>query len=208
MRIAPVLLPHMRRPTAALWADAALAAMVTHNDPASNAACVAFVHLLWETLRQDTPPPTGWWLRTFCAVARQVEGAACYRPRDPRVAYAHEGPVSAFAERVVGEALERQLSTRDACESWHSGAYLLETVPCVLYLLEMCGHDPEWAIVRAVNDTKDNDTIAAIVGAAVGALHGKRALPNRWLEGLLGRTTADDDGRIFALIDEARDRFW
>jgi hypothetical protein len=34
--------------------------------------------------------------------------------------------------------------------------------------------DPEEAILRAVNDTKDNDTVAAIVGAAVGALHGRR----------------------------------
>jgi ADP-ribosyl-[dinitrogen reductase] hydrolase len=33
--------------------------------------------------------------------------------------------------------------------------------------------DPEEAILRAVSDTKDNDTIGAIVGAAVGALHGE-----------------------------------
>jgi hypothetical protein len=25
----------------------------------------------------------------------------------------------------------------DACNSWHSGAYLLETVPCVLYILQL-----------------------------------------------------------------------
>ena len=37
------------------------------------------------------------------------------------------------------------------------------------------GEDPEEAIVRAVHDTQDNDSIAAIVGAAVGALHGRRA---------------------------------
>ncbi len=45
------------------------------------------------------------------------------------------------------------------------------------------------AIIRAVNDTWDNDTTAAIVGAAVGALHGRSALPQRWIDGLLGRTT-------------------
>jgi ADP-ribosylglycohydrolase len=43
-------------------------------------------------------------------------------------------------------------------------------VPTVIYILMRHGHDPEEAIVRAVNDTKDNDTVAAIVGAAVGAL--------------------------------------
>jgi ADP-ribosylglycohydrolase len=76
-------------------------------------------------------------------------------------------------------------------------------VPSVIYILARHGHDPEEAIVRAVNDTKDNDTIAAIVGAAVGALHGKSQLPIRWLDTLLGRTGSDDDGRIFQLVEAA-----
>jgi ADP-ribosylglycohydrolase len=69
-------------------------------------------------------------------------------------------------------------------------------------------HDPEEAIVRAVNDTKDNDTIAAIVGAAVGALHGRRGMPDRWIEKLSGRTTDQDDGHIFELIVNAKRTFW
>ncbi len=67
--------------------------------------------------------------------------------------------------------------------------------------------DPEEAIVRAVNDTRDNDTVAAIVGAAVGALHGAEALPKRWRDGLLGRTGADDDRRVFELMDRALERW-
>ena len=70
--------------------------------------------------------------------------------------------------------------------------------------------EPEWwpdIYIRAVNDTKDNDTIAAIVGAAVGALHGKARLPNRWIKNLSGRTTDCDDGRIFDLLALAR-RKW
>jgi len=96
----------------------------------------------------------------------------------------------------------------EAGRSWHSGAYLLETIPNILYLLMLYAHDPEETIVRAVNDTKDNDTIAAIVGAAVGALHGKKNLPDRWITQLSGRTSDDDDGRIFELIREARRVFW
>jgi ADP-ribosylglycohydrolase len=65
------------------------------------------------------------------------------------------------------------------------------------------GRDLEEAIVRAVNDTWDNDTTAAIIGAAVGALHGKRAIPERWLKNLLGRTSYTDDGRVFGLLKEA-----
>ena len=61
--------------------------------------------------------------------------------------------------------------------------------------------------MRAVSDTWDNDTIGSIVGAAVGALHGKKALPERWIEGLTGRTAIDDDGRVFELIRQAEKRF-
>src|SRR5262249_52108449 len=88
------------------------------------------------------------------------------------------------------------------CNRWHSGAYLLETVPSVLLILARHGDDPEEAIVRAVNDTRDNDTIAAIVGAAMGALHGESNLPLRWRDGLLGRTSADDDGHVQKLVAE------
>ena len=85
---------------------------------------------------------------------------------------------------------------------------MLETVPSVIYILMRHAVDFEEAIMRAVNDTKDNDTIAAIVGAAIGALHGKKAIPERWIRNLSGRTTEADDGKIFELIAKARDRFW
>ena len=39
----------------------------------------------------------------------------------------------------------------EACDDWYSGAYLLETVPSVLYILMRHAHDPEEAIVRAAS---------------------------------------------------------
>ena len=84
---------------------------------------------------------------------------------------------------------------------WVSGAYLLETVPSVLYILARHGADPAEAIRRAVNDTRDNDTVAAIVGAAVGAMHGEEALPAEWHRDLLGRTRESDDGALHQLLD-------
>ena len=45
--------------------------------------------------------------------------------------------------------------------------------------------------------------IAAIAGAAVGAQEGKDALPVCWRQGLLGRAREHDDGRVFALLDQA-----
>lgn len=206
MRIAPVLIPHLRQPSPALWADAALAGMITHNDRASNACCVAFIHLLWECLCLQQAPEPSWWVDAFVAKARELEGNTSYSSRNPGLPY--EGPLWQFVEREVHLALKQNWSTLDACERWHSGAYLLETIPCVLYILSRHGDNPEEAIVRAVNDTKDNDTIGAIVGAAVGALHGRKGIPARWISGLLGRTTADDNWHVFELIESAKQTFW
>ena len=206
MRIAPVLIPHLRQPSTELWADAALAGMITHNDRASNACCVAFIHILWECLRLKQAPEPAWWVDTFVTAAKELEGDTNYSSRNPGLPY--EGPLWRFVDREVRGALEQNWSTLEACERWHSGAYLLETMPCVLYILAKYGDNPEEAIVRAVNDTKDNDTVAAIVGAAVGALHGRAGLPRRWISSLLGCTTADDDWHVFELIESAKQTFW
>jgi len=207
MRIAPMLVPHLREPSPELWVDTALCAAITHNDSASIAACVAFISILWELLGRTEAPEPQWWVDSYVRVARELESRKDYRPRTGAF-QEYEGSLWRFVEEKVPAAFERGLSTLEACESWYSGAYLLETVPCALYILMRHGDDAETAMVRAVNDTRDNDTIAAIVGAAVGALHGREALPDRWTNKLTGRTTDSDDGRVFELIEEARRRWW
>lgn len=206
MRIAPVLIPHLRKPSPELWADAALAGMITHNDAASVAACVAWISILWRLLGMRETPAAGWWLEAYVGAAREIEGPALYRSRSPHVG-PYEGSVCDFLEQQVARAAAQGRPTWEACDHWYSGAYLLETVPSVLYILMRHADDPEQAIVRAVNDTWDNDTCAAIVGSAVGALHGSRAIPPRWVAGLLGRTRESDDGRVFELLAAARKKF-
>ena len=103
----------------------------------------------------------------------------------------------------VTPGLGRELPVAEAGDIWQSGAYLLETVPTVAYILERYGNNPPEAILQAVNHTRDNDTVAAIVGAAVGALHGASALPKAWVDDLSGRTAADDDHQFFYLLDLA-----
>ncbi len=206
MRIAPMVIPHVKTGGADLWVDTALSAMMTHNDSGSTAACLAFVDILWRLLAMDAPPEPGWWVERYVETARALEQGT-YRPRGG-VDLDFEGPIWRFVQERVPAAYDKGLSTLEACEGWHSGAFLLETVPCVLYILMRHGDDPEEAIVRAVNDTLDNDTIAAIVGAAVGALHGRQGLPARWIRDLTGRTREDDDGRVFELLEQTRALWW
>ena len=207
MRIAPILIPHLRTGGKALWADTTLASMMTHNDSASTAACLAFIAILWELLEMESPPEPSFWLSRYTDIARELEGDSKYRARGGNFTD-YEGPIWEYTEERINFALKHAYSVLEAGYGWFSGAYLMETIPSVLYILTKHGHDPEEAIIRAVNDTKDNDTIAAIVGAAVGALHGKAALPGRWLENLTGRTTDADDGMMFEIIGKARRIFW
>jgi len=206
MRIAPAVIPHLRAGSSDLWVDTALLAMLTHNDPASISACLALTAMLWQVLQMETPPAPWWWLEAYVAVAKDLEGNTRYRARGGDFAD-YQGPVWQFVATHVGAAYRAGLTTLEACNRWHSGAYLLETLPSVLYILMCYDADPEQAIVRAVNDTWDNDTVAAIVGAAVGALHGRERLPQRWRTDLLGRTMADDDGKIEVLL-QAANRRW
>jgi len=208
MRAPAFLLPHLRAPSPALWSDAALAAFVTHNDSASTASCVAFTAMLWDLLGMDAPPAPGWWVETFLARAAPLEVSADYTPRGGDDVETFKGTLCDRVRNQIGGLADDARSIEEICNAMHSGAYLLETVPCALLILARCAHDPEEAIVRAVNDTKDNDTVAAIVGAAVGALHGRAALPARWIEGLSGRLKKRGEaGVVFDILARGCDAF-
>ncbi len=208
MRIAPIVIPYLKNPHNSIYADAALDTMITHNSFGNTATCVAFVNILWELLAMSSVPEPNWWLDTYCSVAQQLEGSnKRYRPKITQHDY-YQGPLWKFTDKVVREALNRGMSALEACTWWGSGASLFETVPSVLYILATHAGNAEEAIIRAVNDTKDNDTIAAIVGAAVGALHGLKNIPDRWIDGLTGRTRSNDDGEVFKLMFRAKEAFW
>jgi ADP-ribosylglycohydrolase len=203
MRIAPILIPHLRAPSPELWADTVLCTMLTHNDSMAIASSLAFVHVLWELLRRDDAPAPCWWSETFVSILKELECRDDYAGRSPALT-GFRGPLWKLLEQELPFALKYRPKIHAASERWYSGAYLLETVPTALYILTQYADDPEEAIVRAVNDTTDNDTVGAIVGAAVGALHGESAIPRRWISGLSGRTEANDDGRMSELLDSAR----
>lgn len=202
MRIPAIIAAHQNGSTADLWIDTVLCAAVTHNDRASISACFALVGILLELLEMSGPPLQEWWVERYVAYARPLEGDKTYQPRGGDYLGKFSGTLSQFVLQTVPDALMRETTTVDACNRWFSGAYLLETVPSVLMILSKHAAEPEEAIIRAVNDTKDNDTIAAIVGAAMGALYGETALPQRWMDDLLGRTAQDDDGKVFDLLND------
>jgi ADP-ribosylglycohydrolase len=208
MRIAGHVAVRGMLDTKTLHREIAANAVVTHRDPFAISAAVAFGQLLRRLLSGDVPSSPSWWLDSYIDVARQYEVGDGYRTRVPAGPFADwHGQPSDFIDGPVRDALNRGMSVLEAQSEWYSGAYLLETLPTVLLTLAKHYGEPEQAILVAVNDTRDSDTIAAIVGAAIGALHGDDELPQRWRDGMLWRTGVSDDGAYLHLIDGAT-RLW
>ena len=207
MRIAPVLLPYLRNPGPSMYADAAIATMITHNDFANNASSVAFIHMLWELLRMSSPPEPTWWIDTYSSITRELEGNTSYH-RTMGTFGEYTGPLWHFTSNVCRDALKKNLNVEEACKIWGSGGNLFETVPSVLYILASHAHDPEEAIIRAVNDTEDNDSVASIVGAAVGSLIGLGGIPDRWVKNLKGRIREGGGYQVFRLLLHSKQVFW
>lgn len=208
MRIAPVVLPHLRTGGTPLWTDVAVSTAVTHNEPLAIAVNLAWVALLWRLLNGDAPERPREWLDTFGEVLRLMDAGLAYELRVSNGPLQQwHGRLSELLDTEVRAVVHQGTPVRDAAARWSSGAYLMETVPCVLHIVSQFGHAPREAMLAAVNDTRDNDTIAAIVGAAMGAAHGTAWIPYEWRQGLLGRVNGDDDGRVFTLVEEAVARF-
>jgi ADP-ribosylglycohydrolase len=220
MRLAPLVLPHLRHPSPALYADLALAALVTHSHPAALAATVALGHMLWELLRRPIgrAPEPEWWLNEFVRVASQLEPSPPRygpgRPPAPDLLRDFEGSLWEFVEGPVRRAWRRGMSVRDACSlaGFGSGADCLQSVPAILYILLHHADSFESAVIAAVNDTKDNDTIASVIGAMLGALHGRRAIRQKWLDGITSHSLGDprgarDRAAIERLARQAAQRF-
>ena len=205
MRIAPVLLPYLAEPSCELWAEVALAASLTHDDSASTAACLAWVAMLLELLGMDEPPKPMWWVERYVTLCRPLERGT-YRPRGGQPAD-FSGPLWRLVEQEVTPVARGEVDLDDALGRWHSGAYLLETVPCLLAILAALSHEPEAAVLTAVNETKDNDTIASLTATAVGALHGPAAFPERWTDAFDGRLDRERRGRVQALSRKAARNF-
>ena len=205
MRIAPLLIPHVNKPSSELWGDVILGAHLTHRDGLSTASCVGFIAILMEAIAMHQAPEGDWWLSRFVELVASIEPQNPYETRGAPIDF--KGKLTELIEQHVVPAYNAQEDIDTACNRWYSGAYCLETVPSVLFILARYGHDPQQAILEAVNNTRDNDTIAAIVGAAVGALHGVSAFRQSWIDNLIGRTKSDDDHQIFASLQRAGEKF-
>ncbi len=184
MRLSPIVIPHLLNPSKELWCDAVVTTYLVYHDKLAISSAVAFTSLLWECFRMRMAPESEWWLEKYITVARELEGDnSNYTTRYGEIRY--KGPAWYFVENVLSTALKENWSLKELSNRVSSGAYLLETVPVVLYTLMKCADLPYNALIEAVTHSKDSDTIGAIVGYFIGALHSSKAFPKHLLEPMI-----------------------
>jgi ADP-ribosylglycohydrolase len=89
---------------------------------------------------------------------------------------------------LVGRPFKKWLNDPD---DWVIGpklstaCYVEHSVPAVLYLALKYHDDPEKALVVNTNLGGDNVYRGGVLGALLGAEHGKNGFPQRWVDGLL-----------------------
>jgi ADP-ribosylglycohydrolase len=80
----------------------------------------------------------------------------------------------------LDEPDDRVIGTR-----FSTACYVEDAVPAVVYLALKYHDDPEKALIVNTNLGGDNAARGSVLGALMGAAHGTRTFPDRWLEGLL-----------------------
>jgi ADP-ribosylglycohydrolase len=162
MRTAPVALAYLEdgREDALTDAAAQLSAM-THYDPEAGEACVLWCHIIRHAVR------TG-----------ELDAAAGLR-------YLRNGSRRVWAQRLDEAGRSRPADFTHngwVVEALQSAWSAITTVPATG---EPAGH-LRLALEAAVRGGRDADTVAAIAGGVLGAVHGASAVPARWREILHG----------------------
>ena len=75
----------------------------------------------------------------------------------------------------------KELSTLEAAKTCGTSGFVVHTVPFATFIFLQYGDDPLFALTEAVNAGGDTDSIGAIVGGWLGALHGAGQMPDELL---------------------------
>ena len=109
-----------------------------------------------------------------------------------------ETPCSARLRLLSGHLSQAAmpLDLQDLCDG--TGIYAHEAWPFAAAMFARAPHLLEATLLSAINVGGDADTVGAMTGALLGALHGWDAFPAAWREGLEARARLEEEADAFA----------
>jgi ADP-ribosylglycohydrolase len=160
----------------ALRGDAAVTAVITHNDPTAAVSAIVSAYTVAHLLHT----PAGSFdaddlLIGIEAVMSDLEDPALPERRDHR-------SVVTLLQRIRDVFAMRDRHLDEILALNYNGAFVLESLPAALAAFLSSPDDPESVITVAVNGGYDADTIGAMAGAFAGAYHGASRFPDRWVD--------------------------
>lgn len=192
VRVAPLALFHYKRSSEILIKDAADSAIPTHIDPLAVSGAQVFalaIHLILNTNYDDFSSAD--FLNRLCSEVdlfspqlseslREINNQIYTGDFDTAAFVVPGGPqeITHFDRSVYLEADVKRLV------SLGTGKFIIQSLTASLFSFLSHPHDPESAILLAINAGGDADTIGAMTGALSGALNGAQAIPVRWLNEL------------------------
>lgn len=174
------------------WAVVAPVLRVTHRHPASLAAGFGQAFAVRQALRltPDAFDRAAFW-KALCAMTAWAEERLAQEAGeepDPRV--------SDRLRRLTDHLRDFPLDLQDLCDG--TGTYADEAWP---FAAAMFARNPgllEATLLSAINVGGDADTVGAMTGALLGALHGWSAFPQEWRDGLEQVETLEAEAAAFA----------
>lgn len=171
VRIAPLLLSRYKKGGPGFWVFLIMGAHVTHIDPAAAVCSLAWARLLWELASQPSAPAGSFYWERFAETVRLCQRETACPARAPRYDGWSGTPLD-YLSMLLQEARANGRSFEEARADWAAGAQALEASATALYLLECHGHQPALAMRLATARDNDREWLGALVGGALGAMHG------------------------------------
>lgn len=158
--------------------DAITLCRPTHNNNLSISGACAVAAAVSEAMKEDAT--------VFTLVQAALYGAN-------RGMALSEGTCSVLAGPDVAKRIKLAVSigmtssstdsaTTEIADVVGSGLHISEAVPAVLGICVAAAGDPMEGIYAAVNIGSDTDTIASMTGAILGALHGSKRFPDKYVQ--------------------------
>ncbi len=182
MRVAPIGLRNAADANA-IRRDGAISALITHATEMAVVSAIAQAFMVAQCLHLDAGDLTTDGLRSklLNGLAIVLDGVAEEAVPERR----RDRPgLFRLRDRLTEVASRSFAAAADAFEYFHNGAFVLESLPAALWCFLRHWDDPGQAILTAVSGGYDADTVAALTGTLVGALHGEGGFPSPWLDEL------------------------